>query len=127
MRNHTENKLGVALVKRACPICATPHDAEIVMNTRLSVPMAQRVEEMHGKVVGEMEEPCKECKELMSKGFLCVQVDEAKTEDHRNPWRTGKQCVVKLEAMKRLITDHKLLDKGIAFIPIDAWEKMGLP
>ena len=122
-----ESKLGVALVKRACPICATPHDAEILLNKRLTRPAAKRVEEMHGKVIGMMEKPCDECQKLMDQGFLCVQVDESKTEDHSNPWRTGKQCVVKHEAMQRIINNPELLKKGVAFIPIDAWEKIGLP
>jgi hypothetical protein len=89
--------------------------------------MADKVKDLHGKVVGTMEEPCQECKDMMAVGFLCVQVDESKTEDHSNPWRTGKICVVKHEAMQRMVNDQKILEKGVAFIPIDAWDKLGLP
>lgn len=121
-----ENTLGVALVKRACPICAHVEDAEIVLNRVLTSFRAKEVEALHGQVIGYTEKPCKECQKLMEQGFLLIQVDESKTDDHSNPWRTGKQCVIKREVAERIFINVDL-SKRVAFMPINAWEKLKLP
>lgn len=76
-------------------------------------------------------EPCDNCRELMGRGIILISVDESKSEDRQNPWRSGGWCVVKDEAVRRMITTPELLDavleKRMAFVPDDAWDKIGLP
>ena len=47
-----ENKLGVALVKEACPACGKLQDGPIIMNTLLTEKLAKKVEAMHGETIG---------------------------------------------------------------------------
>lgn len=85
---------------------------------------------MHGPVFDK--EPCDKCKDLMKQGIIFISVDEDKSDDHKNPYRTGCFCVVKEEAVRRWgIQPQELLDsilrQRVAFIPDDVWNKMGLP
>lgn len=120
-----ENRLGVALVKRACKLCGNAYNAEIILNKLLSVDKAQKVEEMHGKVVGYMDEPCEKCKEYMEIGFLLIEVDEEKSIDHSNPYRTGRIFVITHEAAHRFFDSLKDSDK-CAFVTSKAIEKLGI-
>lgn len=106
----SEDKIGVALVKEACPVCAKTFDGPIVMNTKLTKPQADNVKEMHGKTVGFLGEPCDKCKGFMEKGIIIVTIDPDKTEDKRNPYRTGGFFVVREEFVERLIEDRNMLD-----------------
>ena len=76
-------------------------------------------------------EPCDECKELMERGIILISVDEEKTEDFDNPWRSGGWCVVKEDFLRRVIEPGEHLDatieKRFAFVPDDAWDLLGLP
>jgi hypothetical protein len=85
---------------------------------------------MHGPCFDK--EPCDKCKGYMKQGIILISVDAAKSDDHSNPYRTGCFCVVKEEAVKRWgINSQELLDSilkdRVAFIPDDAWDKIGLP
>lgn len=99
----TENKLGVALVKELCPVCLKEMDGPIIMNKVLNERSAEKVEALHGKVIGLAETLCKECEELRTKdgadGVYLIGVDMSKTEDRNNPYRTGKIICVKREAL----------------------------
>lgn len=76
-------------------------------------------------------EPCSQCKELMEQGVILISVDEDKTEDMNNPWRTGGWCVVKEDFIKRVFQPKELvqrvLEQRCAFMPDDAWDMLGLP
>jgi len=77
-------------------------------------------------------QPCPKCLEHMKQGIILISVDEAKSKDTTNPYRTGGWCVVKEEAIKRIgikpqELEDAILTKRIAFIPDDAWDMLGLP
>lgn len=77
-------------------------------------------------------EPCDKCKEYMKKGIILISVDESKSDDRQNPWRTGGWVVVKEEAVRSFgIKSEELLEDicktRLAFLPDDAWDKLGLP
>ena len=74
-----ENNLGVALTKSACKLCGKVEDDTIILNKVLTKHMAKKVEEMHGKVLDFMPEPCDECKSYMEQGILLISIDEEKT------------------------------------------------
>lgn len=74
---------------------------------------------------------CDECAEHMKNGVICISVDEERSTDPQNPYRTGGWCLVRDEAISRIVNDHELRDqilkKRVAFIPDDAWAAIGLP
>jgi len=77
-------------------------------------------------------EPCDKCQELMEQGIILISVDEKKTDDERNPFRTGGWIVIKEEAFRRLpIKPQELVEdvckKRMTFIPDEVWKLMGLP
>jgi len=76
-------------------------------------------------------EPCDECKRFMEMGIILISVDEKKTNDPNNPWRTGGWAVVREGVVKRMVRPKELADqiiaKRMAFVPDDAWDKLGLP
>jgi len=74
--------------------------------------------------------PCNECAELMRKGIILISVDEARSTDQSNPYRTGGWVVVKEDFVKRAIQGELgavVLKQRIAFVPDDAWNMLGLP
>lgn len=93
-----ENKLGIAIVKYVCPICGQINEdaSSIVMNTRLTKADAKKVEEMHNKVVGYSDKPCKECQKILDQdAFFVIGIDLEKSDDMKNPWRTGHLVGIK--------------------------------
>ena len=93
-----EKKLGTAIVKYVCPICGQIDEdaSSIVMNTRLTKADAKKVEEMHNKVVGYSDKPCKECQKILDQGaFFVIGIDPEKSDDMKNPWRTGHLVGIK--------------------------------
>lgn len=121
-----ENKLGVALAKEACPACGALVDGPILMNNKLTKKEAEKVEDLHGKVIGYLDEPCDSCQDLMSQGFLLLGVDMSKTTDETNPYRSGHQWVITHEAVDKLFNNINT-DLGYAFISTDIAKKIGLP
>lgn len=108
-----DSKLGVALVKRACKVCHNTEDSELLMNTKLNVSQAKKVEEMHGQVVGWIESNpygfCKACLEKSKKNrasFL-ITIDPNKSEDMSNPWRTGGIFLLKNTAIKKIFGEER--------------------
>jgi hypothetical protein len=121
------NKLGIAMVKELCPICAkTEMDGGIVMNKRFSEPMAKKVESLHNKVVAFSKEPCDQCKEYKAMGFVLIGVVETKTDDATNPYRSGNIWVVKQEVADRLF-EGNAPKSGVAFIDVTVADQMQLP
>lgn len=110
-----ENKLGVALVKRICPICTKEVDAEIVMNTILTPSEAKKVEEVHGKVVGMLDHPCDECKAAAPDGIYFVAIDLEKSgKQEHELYRTGSVIALKKSAVERMMPDADI-SKGYTY------------
>lgn len=59
-----DKKLEVALTKEICPVCCKEQFGQIIMNQKLTEDEAKKVKELHGKIVGWSEKPCKECIEV---------------------------------------------------------------
>ena len=118
--------IGTALVHENCPICGKKINEQIMMNSRLTEKNAEEIKSFHNKSVGYSEEPCDECKELKKQGFIFIEVDESKTEDKSNPYRTGNMWVIKKEAAERIITNKDIIDAGVSFIDIIVAKQIGL-
>lgn len=114
-----EERFGVALVKRVCPICGKEVESasEILIGKRASKKNAQRINEMNGQVVGFTEKPCEECQSYIDKGaFFIIGVDADKTDDFKNPYRTGHLVGISRESefFKALPEDYQ--KKNAAFM-----------
>jgi hypothetical protein len=118
-----EPKIGVALTK--CFICGK--DDCIVINTKLTKKHAEEVEKMNGMSISK--EPCPECREHMKNGVILISVDEDKSDDMNNPWRTGGWWVIKSDAVGRLLKKEladQLLKSRVGFIEHEMAEGIGL-
>lgn len=107
------DNIEIALTR--CFICG--EDSDIVMNSILTKKHADSIKAMHGRVITK--EPCFKCKEYMDQGIILITVDESKTDDISNPYRTGGFFVVKEEAVKGFLVEPMLSDvikKRICFI-----------
>ena len=118
--------IGTALVHENCPICGKKINEQIMMNSTLTEKNAEEIKSLHNKSVGYSEEPCDECKELKKQGFIFIEVDESKTEDKSNPYRTGNMWVIKKEAAERIITNKDIIDVGASFIDMIVAKQIGL-
>ena len=116
---------GVALTKEVCPVCGKIHDGAIVMNTVLNERNATEVEKLHNQVVGFMPHPCTECREKMPEGTgtWLVLIDEDKTDDTRNPFRTGQIFGMKREATERIFNAPY---SEVAFIDYRVAQQIGM-
>lgn len=121
-----EDTLGVALVHELCKICGKEVNEQIVMNQRLSEKNAKEIKSMHKQAIGYAQEPCDECKELMTKGYILIEYDEALTEDKSNPYRTGSIWVITFDAAKRMNMDKDTFENGYALIDKEVTKKLGL-
>lgn len=120
--NTTESKLGVALIK--CFFCG--NDKGIIMNQRLTVRDAQKIEECNGKVVDL--EPCDTCKEYMKQGIIFISVKDGSSG--MNPYRTGGFVVLKDEGVKKCVAPEmyeQVKKTRFAFIDDSTWDALGLP
>lgn len=72
---------------------------------------------------------CKECKKMKELGIIFISVRDG--EEGENPYRTGKVCVLKEEAVKRFVTNPTVLERvlksRVTFIPEATWKLLGLP
>lgn len=121
-----EDRLGVAMVKEACPLCGALQDGPIILNKRLTPGEAKKVKDLHGQTIGYSEKPCKECQDIMNQAFLLIGIVETKTDDPKNPYRSGNKWGVKPEYAKKLLGEDGI-KKGAAFISVEAAHKMGFP
>jgi hypothetical protein len=122
-----EDTLGVALTKEACVVCAKALDGPILMNTRLSGKKASEVKALHGQIIGYRDTPCDECKELLAKGFVLIGVDLEKTDDMKNPYRSGHMWCITKDSAEKMFTNKKETELGYACIDVNVAESIGLP
>ncbi len=75
--------------------------------------------------------PCRECEKYMKMGVILISVDESKSEDMMNPFRTGGWVVVGENFIKRTFKSKELVDAilkyRMAFVSDSAWGVLGLP
>lgn len=76
-------------------------------------------------------EPCDGCKRIMAAGIIVISIDEAKTTDPKNPWRTGGWCAVREQAIRRLrlapALEADILRRRVVFITDEAYDAVGFP
>lgn len=100
--------VGVALVKEICPICGKEVDGPILIGNTFNKKHATQINNLNGKPIGFAKEPCPECKSWIDKGcFFIIGIDVSKTDDMRNPYRSGH-----IVGIKRESEFYKNLDPG---------------
>ncbi len=124
-----ENKLGTAIVKYVCPICGQINEeaSAIVLNKRLTRADANKVKEMHNKVVGYSDKPCKECQKILDQdAFFVIGIDPEKSDDMKNPWRTGHLVGIKKasEFYQHLPEEYK--GKNALFMDYKEMRQLGM-
>lgn len=110
-------KYGVNPSIPVCFFCGKEKN-EIILAGRLSGDV-----EAPRKAVWDMN-PCATCSEYMKMGIILISVKDG--TDKENPYRTGGWVVIKEDAAKNIFGDY-VLQKRVAFVEDDAWEKIGLP
>ena len=119
----SKDKQFAALVHSICPFCMRKHDERILIHQRL-----QDISTIHGQSVDEV--ACDKCQGYTHQGVIFVEVDESKTTDMKNPWRTGKLWVLTDNAVNNVIQPPELLQqvlkKRVCFIPVEAAQQLGL-
>ena len=124
-----EKKFAASVVKYVCPICGQiDEDASaIVMNTRLTKADARKVEEMHNKVVGYSDKPCKECQKILDQdAFFVIGIDLDKSDDMKNPWRTGHLVGIKKASEFYQHLPEECKGKNALFMDYREMEKFGM-
>ena len=75
-------------------------------------------------------EPCDKCKGYMKQGIILISVDEEKSDDERNPYRTGGWVVIKEKAVRHMMTEeaaNEICKRRVGFVPDEVWDAIGLP
>lgn len=121
------SNLGVALTNLVCPVCGKVCDNQIIMNTKLTPGNAKKVEELHGQTVGFSEKPCEECSEAMKEAVMFIVVDDSKTTDMRNPYRTGELFGIRYSKVEEMGLDKEILERRVCYIDYNDAKAMGLP
>ena len=84
----------------------------------------------HKVCFGPGSEPCDDCKKHMDQGIILISVDESKTDDPKNPYRTGGWAVVREEMICRVFGGQmaeNVCKSRVAFLEDEAWDMIGLP
>ena len=119
----------IALVKRACRICSNTEDAEILIAKKYyKGEPVKDLKSYHGQVIGFIESGmCKECKEKYKDKIVFIEIDESKSEDKNNPYRTGQVIEIKIDSKfgKHLISNN-LVKNNIAYITQEELENLKL-
>ena len=72
---------------------------------------------------------CSACQKLLEQGIAFISVKDGEKSD--NPYRTGKFCVIKQDAVERMPIDKELKEgiiaKRVCFIEDEVWSKLGFP
>jgi len=116
-----------------CFLCGESN--EIILFGRLTPSQRKALKAEGGKAPRNIcmdKTPCSKCAEYMEQGVILISVDESRSSDTSNPYRTGGWCVVKEEAVKRWglkpqELEDQIIESRVAFIPDELWNILGLP
>ena len=71
MSDNREDVVGVALTKTVCPICGNQQAGDIILNKTLTKHHADKVNEMHDKIIGY-----RICDDCIIKGVYIIEADK---------------------------------------------------
>ena len=117
------NNLEVALTKTLCPVCLKEQDGDLILNSKLTEKAANEVKQLHNKVVG-YGDLCDECKIAIGDGIYLIGVDESKSENKNNPYRSGEIFGITKEAFNRIFNQENKLQW--TFCEREVFKQIGL-
>lgn len=125
----SDNKLGVAIVHEICPICGKPMNESIVINKRLTVKEAKKVEDMNHKAIGFSQNACDECLKYKDTAVFCIAID-CKKSTPKEPYRTGQLVGIRKD-FELFINKPEFVHKtkngvSFCFIDEDAGKEIGM-
>lgn len=92
------------------------------MNDHLSEKVAQKVKEANGQTIGYADKPCKDCQEQIDNNkFILIEIDIDKTNDTKNPYRTGRLAYVDKDSNFYKNLDDQFKIKEACFIDIETF------
>lgn len=124
--------LEVSLVKELCPVCGKEMDGPIIMNTVLTEDEANKVKDLHNKVIGFANHCCEECSKYKDEAVFFVSIDGSKSkgDSFKHIYRTGKIYGIKKEAdVVKACKDYIVTIKDgtqIVFIDEEAGKNLGV-
>lgn len=112
-------KYGVNPTIPTCFYCGEPKDEILLLGENSKQITGEDEAPMHGPCFDR--EPCNQCKEYMAQGIIFIGVDESKSTDMENPYRTGEFLVMSEDWVRRSIQPAELRDsilsRRTAFVP----------
>jgi hypothetical protein len=128
---YLDKEHGVAPCLLTCPVCT--EKSSIALPGRRIHGMAANLGMRPERLMREgwMDTtPCNKCQEYMQMGIILIGVDEEKTEDMKNPWRTGRFSVVSEGLIERAFPDDavkQILKQRVCYLPNEVFEMLGIP
>lgn len=126
-----QNHIGVGMIKEHCPACGKVFESGIAISKKIfkSEKGKEKFEKELQNPIGISNELCPECKEHAKNGIIFIGIDEEKTKDMKNPWRTGLFAVVEENAVKKFMKEpmlSQLLKVRMCYIEQQVAENLGL-
>lgn len=116
----------VALTYKACPCCGKKDEkqSELLIHQRF-----EDLSKIDKQITG-FGTFCDECKEITTKAVACVVVDESKSDDMQNPYRTGNIFGLSEDWCHKALPEsmcEQVLKKRMFFMPHTDAIQLGLP
>ncbi|MBU2177725.1 MAG: hypothetical protein KJ556_21745 [Gammaproteobacteria bacterium] len=109
-----------------CFYCGGEKDELILLGAASKKITGQEQAPMRGLVFDKA--PCDQCKKHMEQGVILIGIDESRTHDKENPWRTGHFLVVSEAWVRRCVSSDELRDnilkQRVVFVPGEMAEQM---
>lgn len=110
------DKSYVTMEQKVCFVCGEKFDTG---NILLDRHLCNRFERNTVTGYGH----CPECQNKLDEGFVfLIVVDESKSPNEKEPWRTGEIVTIKKEVCADIFTDCQI--EAVGFITTDAFEKI---
>ena len=121
------------IIYELCLLCGEKHNESVIINTLFIEKEAQKIKDLHNKIVGFSKEPCKKCKENIETAFMFIGFDEKKSDMNNLPegfYRSGHIVGVKkdIPLVQEFVKEHSLqaIEKGYIFFPYKLMIQFGL-
>lgn len=129
---YLDSKHGVAPTMLHCPICLEA--SGLALPGRMINRMAADAKKSPERFMREGmldTTPCQKCQGFMEQGIILIGVDEKKTTDRKNPWRTGRFSVIREEAVRRIFSPPELVEdvckRRVCYMPDEVFVALGIP
>ena len=122
------DKICSSIVHYICPICCKETNSQVIMNTKLTKSNAEKVKDLHNKVIGFSNKPCEECQKIIDEKnvFMIVGIDESKTDNTSNQYRTGHIIGINKDSDFYKSLNENITKGFMAYMDIKVMEELKL-